>query len=116
MALPAACLAVEIPFAAIISSAIMLPPVCPTLIPRLLIKLSIFWLIFKKATAHKNQTSTFPAAVSFPTDWTSDSVTAARTGMAWKIARDRERLKAALRFFLCFIDTSFKVKATTDWQ
>ena len=38
------------------------PPVCPTLMPRLDKKLSIFWLIFRNAMAHKNQMNTFPAA------------------------------------------------------
>lgn len=80
---PATFFAVVSPLAATISSAIMLPPVCPTLMPRLDKKLSIFWLIFKKAMAHKNQMNTFPAAVSFPTASTSLSVTA-KTVMDWE--------------------------------
>ena len=73
---PVTDLTVVSPLAAIISSAIMEPPVCPTLMPRLDRKLSIFWLIFKNAMAQRNQMNTFPAAVSFPTASTSDSVTA----------------------------------------
>ena len=80
---PAMFFAVVSPLAATISSAIMLPPVCPTLIPRLDKKLSIFWLIFRKAMAHKNQMKTLPAAVSFPTASTSLSVTA-NTVMDWE--------------------------------
>ena len=56
--------------------------------PRLDRKLSIFWLIFRKAMAHRNQMNTFPAAVSLPTASTSLSDTA-RTVM------DRERSRAA---------------------
>lgn len=66
----------ESPFAATISSVSMELPVWPTLIPRLDIKLSIFWLILRKATAQRNQMSIFPAAVSLPTDSTSASVRA----------------------------------------
>lgn len=51
---------------AIKSSAIMFPPVLPTLMPRDAIKESIFWLTFKNAMAHKNQTNTFPVTASFP--------------------------------------------------
>ena len=69
-------LAEERPFAATINSVSMEPPVWPTLMPRLDIKLSIFWLIFRNATAHRNQMSIFPAAVSLPTDSTSASVMA----------------------------------------
>ncbi len=81
--LPATFFAVVSPLAATISSAIMFPPVCPTLMPRLDKKLSIFWLIFRNAMAHKNQMNTFPAAVSFPTASTSLSVTA-RTVTDWE--------------------------------
>ena len=75
--------AVVSPLAATISSAIMLPPVCPTLMPRLDKKLSIFWLIFRNAMAHRNQMNTFPAAVSFPAACTSLSVTA-KAVMDWE--------------------------------
>ena len=85
---PVTFFAVVSPLAATISSAIMLPPAWPTLMPRLDRKLSIFWLIFRKAMAHRNQMNTFPAAVSLPTASTSLSDTA-RTVM------DRERSRAA---------------------
>lgn len=73
---PVMLFAIVKPLAAIKSSAIMEPPVCPTLTPRLFIKLSIFWLIFRKAIAHRNQMKIFPAAASLPTASTSASVTA----------------------------------------
>ena len=89
---PAMFLAVVNPLAATISSAIMLPPVCPTLMPRLDRKLSIFWLIFRKAMAYRNQRNTFPAAVSLPTASTSLSDTA-RTVMDWERKRVAVRVK-----------------------
>ena len=59
-----------IPLAAIIASASIEPPVCPTLIPRLDIKESIFWDTFKKAMAQRNQISTLPDAVALPIAFT----------------------------------------------
>ena len=59
---PTICLADVMPLAAIRSSAIMEPPVRPTFTPRLDMKLSIFWLTFRNAMAHRNQTKRFPAA------------------------------------------------------
>ena len=54
------------PLAAIMASAIMEPPVCPTLTPRLDMKESIFWDTFKKAMAHRNHTRTLPDTASLP--------------------------------------------------
>ena len=54
------------PRIAIIASASIEPPVCPTLIPKLLIKLSIFCDTFKKAMAHKNHTNMLPVTASLP--------------------------------------------------
>ena len=62
--LPVAPVATEMPLAATIASASMEPPVCPTLTPMLLIKLSIFWDTLRKATAHRNQINTFPVTSS----------------------------------------------------
>ena len=52
--------------AASIASASIEPPVWPTLMPRPCMKLSIDCEIFRKATAHRNQTNRFPATPSFP--------------------------------------------------
>ena len=103
------------PLAAIISSAIMAPPVCPTLIPRLDMKLSIFWLIFKNAIAHKNQMNTFPAAVSFPTASTSASVTA-NTVTDWERNRVIAGTISKIFFFTLFppySDNGFDKKLPT---
>ena len=54
------------PLAAIIASAIMEPPVCPTFTPRLDMKESIFWDTFRNAMAHRNQTRTLPDTASRP--------------------------------------------------
>ena len=87
---------VDSPFVAIRASAIILPPVCPTLTPRLAINESIFWDILRKLTAHKNQINTFPATASFPAEstWvcTSPSVTAAKA--VWQ---DRKRRTVTTR-------------------
>ena len=104
---PATFFAVVNPLAAIMSSAIILPPVWPTLIPKLLMKLSIFWLIFKKAIAHRNQIRTFPAAVSFPTAWTSASVTAAIAGTDCNKSKVTARKGTVSIFFHDFIVTSY---------
>ena len=71
---------------AIRSSAIMFPPVFPTLIPRLDMKESIFWLTFRNAMAHRNQIKTFPVTASFPWSATACSTSAsvsseAKTGI-----------------------------------
>ena len=74
---PAAPAAVPIARPATISSASILPPVRPTLTPSPARKLSIFWLILRKATAHSSQIKILPAT-SVSEDaaialWTSDS-------------------------------------------
>ena len=65
-ALPANCFAIKAPLVAMRASAIIEPPVCPTLIPSPARKLSIFWLTFKKAIAQRNQTKIFPVTASLP--------------------------------------------------
>ena len=55
------------PLAVIIASASILPPVWPTLTPRLAIKESIFCDTFRNPIAHINQISTFPETASLPT-------------------------------------------------
>lgn len=89
---------VVIPLAASISSVIMEPPVFPTWIPRLFKKLSIFWLIFKKATAHRNQMNRLPVAASFPTASISISVTA-NTVLEWERSRGSAGRMSRIFFF-----------------
>ena len=83
---PFKCMAPAKLLPAIRSSAIMFPPVFPTLMPRLAMKESIFWLTFKKAMAHRNQMKTFPVTASFPCSATACSTSAsvsseAKTGI-----------------------------------
>jgi len=86
---------------AIRSSAIMFPPVLPTLMPSDARKESIFWDTFKKAMAHRNQTSTLPETASFPEALTADStslsemanalvdITATRTRISRQFKKNR---------------------------
>ena len=53
---------------AIMASASIEPPVRPTLTPSVAIKLSIFCDTFRNATAHRNQSSTFPVTASLLDD------------------------------------------------
>ena len=55
------------PYRWIMASASILPPVWPTLTPRLAMNESIFCDTFKKPIAHMNQIRTLPETVSLPT-------------------------------------------------
>ena len=70
------------PLAAIMASAIMEPPVWPTLTPRLAMKLSIFCDTLRKATAHRNQISTFPVTSDLLEAATCASTSASVTAKA----------------------------------
>ena len=88
------------------------PPVWPTLTPMLPIKLSIFCDTFRKATAQRNQISTFPVTASLPeaSTWacTSSSVTA-NTGRQATVRSAATSSRIAIEFVLhrfVFIGTS----------
>ena len=94
------------PRIATMASPSMLPPVCPTLIPRLLIKLSTFWDTFRKAMAQRNQMKIFPVTAALPSVatccCTSSSVRAAAGTTA---TQDRMKNKAVAKIngFIFFI-------------
>ena len=92
------------PRAAIMASANREPPVRPTLTPRVPKMLSIFWDTFKKATAQKNQISTFPVTASLldAATWASTSASVrAKAGAQSNAASTRAiGRRDRIRFFM----------------
>ncbi len=89
------------------ASAIREPPVRPTLMPRVPRMLSIFCDTFKKATAQKNQISTFPVTASLldAATWASTSLSVrakagAQSNAASTSASGR---RDKIRFFMGFL-------------
>ena len=113
----------ETVLAAIMTSASIEPPVWPTLTPRELIKLSIFRLTFRKATAQRNQIRTLPATASRPTAETLFSTSLsvmARAGRAQTQTRIsvimHMRIKGRSRFRMItsiYRDRGFAMNAPT---
>ena len=105
------------PLAAIIASASILPPVWPTLTPRLAIKESIFCDTLRNPIAHINQISTFPETASLPTAstcaWTSSSEIA-KAG--WQNRQERAAtISARNKIFLSLFKMALLTKRA-DWQ
>lgn len=107
---------VETPRAAIMTSASIELPVRPTLTPRLAMKLSIFCDTFRKATAHRNQISTFPVTASL-----LDAATAASTSLSSRARagtqNDSPRRASRSRspMIVCFFIKYPPIKVTADW-
>ena len=90
------------PLAAIIASAIMEPPVCPTFTPRLDMKESIFCDTFRNEMAHRNQTRTLPDTASRPAAFTWASLSE-NAKAVWQDRQRRSTIrKAAVSTFLYF--------------
>ena len=106
------------PRAAIMASANILPPVWPTLTPRLAMKESIFCDTLRKPIAHMNQIRTLPDTASLPTAstcaCTSSSVTAAKAGWQHRQARS-PTMSARNRILLSFFITPL-LKAKAGWR
>src|SRR5699024_2369307 len=105
------------PLAAIMASASILPPVWPTLTPRLAMNESIFCDTFKKPIAHMNQIRTLPETASLPTASTWACTSSSEMAKAgWQNRQDRAATISARNKIILNLFKAPLLTKRADWQ